>query len=49
MSATVRAKKTAKRPYLAPSLTIYGSAMKLTAGGTGQADEGAGNDPTKHP
>lgn len=49
MSATVPTKKRAKSSYVAPSLTVYGPATKLTAGGTGQANEGGGTDPTKRP
>lgn len=49
MSATVPSKNRTKARYIAPSLTVYGSATKLTAGGTGNSNEGAGTDPAKRP
>lgn len=37
-----------RRPYRAPSLVVYGEVRELTAGGTGNAAEGApGPDPRK--
>jgi hypothetical protein len=49
MATTDRSKKQAKTPYSAPTLSVYGSVTKLTAGGTGPSNEGSGSDPLKHP
>ena len=39
------ADKSAAKPYAAPTLKIYGDITKLTASGTGSANETPGNTP----
>ena len=35
--------------YSRPTLRIFGDVLKLTAGGSGQSNEGSSTDPLKHP